>query len=277
MSFLGLILLNLKTVCWSGRRGWAQVPLAQPAWVQIPRLSIPKTSSCSIQRRSPCPSGADLWWKVCVCVCVCHLPSVSIDDGAATMKKAQQAPLQLQSSRAPQELQRLQSSSEAAELPRSSKAHTSLLCFYKSPELPQAAPSFSEAPELPRASPSKPSFCEKQIPPPLPPLGGGKGGAGKGEGGSCCKRNGAAGGWGGVVLPQVEAVFWRFFEFCSRCKFHPKCKNTLLKKSRNGSPALALCYEWQKNTKPTNQGSYDFTTFAKHLKTKTSISKNRKS
>ena len=83
---------------------------------------------------------------VCVCACVCHLPSVSIDDGAATMKKAQQAPLQLQSSRAPQELQRLQSSSEAAELPRSSKAHTSLLCFYKSPELPQAAPSFSEAP-----------------------------------------------------------------------------------------------------------------------------------
>ena len=111
--------------------------------------------------------------SVCVCACVCHLPSVSIDDGAATMKKAQQAPLQLQSSRAPQELQRLQSSSEAAELPRSSKAHTSLLCFYKSPELPQAAPSFSEAPELPRASPSKPSFCEKQIPPPLPPLGGG--------------------------------------------------------------------------------------------------------
>ena len=117
---------------------------------------------------------------VCVCACVCHLPSVSIDDGAATMKKAQQAPLQLQSSRAPQELQRLQSSSEAAELPRSSKAHTSLLCFYKSPELPQAAPSFSEAPELPRASPSKPSFCEKQIPPPLPPLGGGEGGGGEG-------------------------------------------------------------------------------------------------
>ena len=183
MSFLGLILLNLKTVCWSGRRGWAQVPLAQAAWVQIPRLSISKTSSCSIQRRSPCPSGADLWWKVCVCVCVCHLPSVSIDDGAATMKKAQQAPLQLQSSRAPQELQRLQSSSEAAELPRSSKAHTSLLCFHKSPELPQAAPSFSEAPELPRASPSKPSFCEKQIPPPLPPLGGGEGGGSGGEGG----------------------------------------------------------------------------------------------
>ena len=101
-------------------------------------------------------------------------------------------------------------------------------------------------------------------------------GGGKGEGGSCCKRRCPQGGWGGVFLP-VEAKFWRFFAFCLKAKFRPKCKNTILKKSRNGSPALALCYEWQKNTKPTNQGSYDFTTFAKHLKTKTSISKNRKS
>ena len=155
MSFLGLILLNLKTVCWSGRRGWAQVPLAQAAWVQIPRLSISKTSSCSIQRRSPCPSGADLWWKVCVCVCVCHLPSVSIDDGAATMKKAQQAPLQLQSSRAPQELQRLQSSSEAAEppgAPKLTRASCAFTNLQSSPKLPQASQKLLSCPKPPHLS-----------------------------------------------------------------------------------------------------------------------------
>jgi hypothetical protein len=44
-----------------------------------------------------------------------------------------------------------------------------------------------------------------------------------------------------------------FFEFCLRCKFHPKCKNTPLKNNRNGSPALALCYEWQKKKTPNQQ------------------------
>ena len=41
------------------------------------------------------------------------------------------------------------------------------------------------------------------------------------------------------------AIFWRFFGFCLRGKFHPNRKNAILKKSPNGSPALALCYKLQ--------------------------------
>ena len=64
-------------------------------------------------------------------------------------------------------------------------------------------------------------------------------GGGKGEGGSCCKRRCPQGGWGGVFLP-VEAIFWRFFEFCLRAKFRPKCKNTILKKKSQWKPSTSI-------------------------------------